>query len=107
MVLVMLALVLAAAFAPPAGNEAVAAALRLCRPKLEQRVSGEIGSIDVDASLADRGWTIIRGPMRVLVGMGEPEPGHASTHHLIRADYEFICWVNDNRVRRMIVNRKY
>jgi len=104
----MLAMVLAAAFVPPAaGNEAVAAALRLCRPKLEQRVAGEISSIDVDASVADKSWTIIRGPMRALIGMGEPEPGHASTHHLIRADYDFICWVNDNRVRRIIVNRKY
>lgn len=103
----MLALIVAAAAAPPPESQSVADALRLCRPKLEQQVRGEISAIEVDASLAVKGWKIIRGPMRALIGMGEPEPGHASSHHLIRADYDFICWVNDSRVRKIIVNRKY
>lgn len=103
----MLPLLLAITAVQPADGASVAQALRLCRPKLESRVSGEISAIDVDASLATKGWTVIRGPMRALIGMGEPGPGHASTHHLIRADYDFICWVNDSRVRKTIVNRKY
>jgi hypothetical protein len=45
--------------------------------------------------------------MRALIGMGEPPPGSASTHHLIRADYDFICWVNDSRIKKIEVNRKY
>jgi hypothetical protein len=104
----MIALLAAAAAAgQPAGAEAVAEALQLCRPRLEKRVSGEISAIDVKASLAVRGWTVIRGPMTALIGMGEPGPGHASTHHLIRAEYDFICWVNDSRVQKMIVKRSY
>lgn len=103
----MIALILAAVAAQPADNPALAESLRLCRPKLEQRVSGEISSISVTASIAANGWTVIRGPMRALIGMGEPERGHASTHHLIRADYDFICWVADSRVRKTEVNRKY
>jgi hypothetical protein len=104
----MIALLLAAATAvqPPASGS-VQAALQLCRPKLAERVSGDISSISVDASLAANGWTVIRGPLRALIGMGEPSPEHASTHHLIRADYDFICWVHDNRVRKLEVNRKY
>lgn len=101
----MLAVILAAAAASSGQGESVA--LRLCRPRLEQRVSGEISAIDVNAWLRVKGWTIIRGPMRALIGMGEPEPGHASTHHLIRADYDFVCWVKDSRVRKITVNRKY
>lgn len=103
----MLALLFAAATYAPAGGTAVADALRLCRPNLESRISGEISAINVDASLALDGWTVIRGPMRALIGMGEPGPGHASTHHLIRADYDFICWVHDRKVRKLEVNRKY
>jgi len=103
----MIALLLAAATAQPADSASVAEALGLCRPKLEERVSGEISSISVDGSLSLKGWTVIRGPMRALIGMGEPEPGHASTHHLIRADYDFVCWVDDSRVRKFTINRKY
>jgi hypothetical protein len=101
----MPALLLAAATAQPADSASVAEALRLCRPGIESRVSGDIGSIQVDASLAAKGWTVIRGPMTALIGMGEPAPGHASTHHLIRADYDFICWVDDSRARKIVVNR--
>ena len=103
----MIALLLAGAAAQPADSASVAGALQLCRPKLEQRISGEIGSISVESSLAVKDWTVIRGPMRALIGMGEPERGHAGTHHLIRADYDFICWVADSRVRKIEVNRKY
>jgi hypothetical protein len=103
----MIALLLAAATAQSADSASVAEALGLCRPKLEERVSGEISAISVDGSLSIKGWTVIRGPMRALIGMGEPEPGHASTHHLIRADYDFVCWVDDSRVRKFTINRKY
>jgi hypothetical protein len=103
----MLAPLIAAASVQSAGTASIADALRLCRPTLEKRVSGEISAIDVEASLSRRGWTVIRGPMRALIGMGEPPPGSASTHHLIRADYDFICWVNDSRIKKIEVNRKY
>lgn len=103
----MIALILAAAATQQADAASVQSALQLCRPKLEQRVSGQISAISIDASLERDGWTVIRGPMRALIGMGDPEPGHASTHHLIRADYGFICWVADSLVRKTTVNRKY
>lgn len=104
----MIALILAAATAvQPADSASVAAALQLCRPQLERRVSGDISAISVDASLGEQGWTVIRGPMVALIGMGEPEPGHASTHHLIRAEYDFLCWVKFGRVQKIIVNREH
>lgn len=93
------------AAAPTAGSQSVEEALDLCRPKLAERVSGDISSILVNASLALNGWTVIRGPMRALIGMGEPSPGHASAAHLIRVDYDFICWVNNGRVRKLVINR--
>lgn len=102
----MLALTLATALAAqPAETASADAALQLCRPALAKRVSGDISAIAVGASSRARGWTVIRGSMRALIGMGDAPPGSASTHHLIRADYGFICWVTDTRVRKTTVNR--
>ena len=42
--------------------------------------------------------------MRALIGMGDAPTGTARTHHLIRADYDFICWVHDKIVMKIRVN---
>ena len=94
----MLALILAAAAVTQPDNPSAKAALALGQPALAKRVDGDISAVAVNAFTTTRGWTIIRGPMRALTGMGEPKPGSASTHHLIRSDFDFICWVRDTKV---------
>lgn len=96
----------ATAAAQPADPAAISSALTLCRPKLEAKLKSKIATIDVDNSLASGGWTIIRGPLTAFLGMGKPETGHASTDHLIRAQYDFICWVNDTKVEKTVINPK-
>jgi hypothetical protein len=89
----------------PADADRVSHALELCRPGLERRSAGEIGAIAVDGSIVRGRWTVIRGPMTALIGMGEPGPGNASTHHLIRAKYNYICWVQNDQVKRIVMSR--
>jgi hypothetical protein len=102
----MLALTLAAAMAvQPAQNPLAQAALQLCRAKLAKRISGEITAVDVKSSLRRRGSTVINGSATALIGMGEPRSGYAGTHHLIRAEYSFICRADDTRVRKITINR--
>jgi hypothetical protein len=43
--------------------------------------------------------------MRALIGMGDAPARSARTHHLIRADYDFTCWIKHNRVKKIVVNR--
>ncbi len=100
----MLALTLAAAIAVQPANSSVDGAVQLCRPELAKRVSGDISAITAAASSETRGWTVIRGSMRALIGMGDAPTGTARTHHLIRADYDFICWVHDKIVMKIRVN---
>lgn len=101
----MLALILAAAIsAQPADSGSVQAAMALCRPKLTKRIPGQISATAVQTSSAPPGWTIIRGSATALLGMGDAASGYARTHHLIRAEYEFICWVADTHVRKIEVN---
>lgn len=104
--LLMLPLVLSAILAgQSAGGNDISKALQLCRPAIAKQVSGGIGTIDVDGSLSSAGWTAIRGPMTAFLGMGKPAPGHASTDHLIRVDYSFICWVRGGKVAKVDVER--
>jgi hypothetical protein len=91
--------------AQPADDKSVHAAIQLCRPKLEEKLLTNINSIEPQASIAERGWTVVRGGLTALIGMGEPAPGHVSAHHLILAKYDFVCWVHDSRVEKVTVNR--
>ncbi len=98
------ALILTATVAvQPADGNSVQSALLLCRPRIERKLSADISSIDVQASSGTNGWTIIRGPVTAPIGMGKPAPGHANTHHLIRRQFEFICWVHDSRVEKLTI----
>ena len=102
----MLSLAIALSLAAqPADDKSVEAAIELCRPKLEKHILTDINSLAPQSSLAVNGWTVVRGSMIALIGMGEPAPGQVSTHHLIRAEYEFICWVHDSQVSKIVVNR--
>lgn len=102
----MLALLLFASIASsPADGNSDAQALAQCKPELARKVSGDISEFSVGASANPDGWTIIRGPMTALIGMGEPGPGQASTHHLIRAQFNYICWVHDGRVKKLETTR--
>ena len=91
--------------AQPADDKSVDAAMQLCRPELEKKILTNINSIEPQASIAAGGWTVVRGGLTALIGMGEPAPGHVSAHHLILAQYDFICWVNDSHVEKIVVNR--
>jgi hypothetical protein len=102
----MLALTLAAAMAvQPEKTPSAQAALQLCRPKLAKRLSGEITAVEIKSSLRRRGSTVINGSVIALIGMGQPGSGYAGTHHLIRAEYSFICRADDTRVRKITINR--
>lgn len=94
----MISLMLALASATHATGTK-ARALELCRPRLERKVGGEIQTIDVrSVRRTDAGLTL-KGRLTANLGMGPPQPGYASTHHLIRADFDFVCGVRGNRVR--------
>jgi len=88
-----------ALMAHPVVPETKAHALQLCRPKLEQSAGGEIQTIDVLSERGTRSGIIISGRLTAFLGMGPPAPGSASTHHLIRADFNYICEVRAGRVR--------
>lgn len=98
----MLSLVIVLALSTPVGGQD--AQLALCRPKIVKRVSGDISQISVDEVSRKGSWTILQGPVRSLAGMGDPGPGMASTHHLIREDYRFTCWLKSGRVRKIAIN---
>jgi hypothetical protein len=97
----MLDLLLAAIVAvhPTSANSALA----LCRPALARKAGGEIATIAIGKSSISGSSTRIGGRMTAFVGMGAPAPGSASAHHLIRADYNYQCWVRAGRVRKTIV----
>jgi hypothetical protein len=102
----MLALTLAAAMAVQSpDNPAALAALQLCRAKIAKRIPGDISAIDAKDFSRRKSRTVIRGSVTALIGMGEPAPGYAGTHHLIRAEYSFICRTDDTRVRKITINR--
>jgi len=91
--------VLLALMAHPAVLEAKAHALQLCRPRLEQSAGGQIQTIDVLSERSTRSGLIISGRLTAFLDMGPPQPGAASTHHLIRADFNYVCEVRAGHVR--------
>lgn len=86
--------------AAAAHSPEVQQALTQCRPALARKAGGEINAIDADAARVTGDWVVIRGPMTVFIGEGPAAPGTATTHHLIRAQYDYACWVRDGRVRK-------
>lgn len=95
----MIALALASLMAHPAVPETKAHALQLCRPRIEQSIGGSIQAIDVQSERATRSGLVIAGRLIAFLGMGAPQPGQASTHHLIRAEFSYLCRVSAGRVR--------
>jgi len=95
--LLMLDLLLLAAVTASSPDAEV---LAECKPALQKKAGGEIQSIAVDAKSETGGWVVIRGPMTTFIGMSAAPPGSASTHHLIRAEYQYVCWVRGGRVRK-------
>jgi len=66
-------------------------ALRLCRPVLASKAGGDIQAISTTSVRKDgRGFTL-KGKLTAFIGMGPPAAGSASTHHLIRANFDFRC----------------
>lgn len=82
-----------------ASPAAQARALKLCRPRLERSVGGEIQTIDISSARSAQSGLTIRGGLTAFLGMGPPQPGFASTHHLIRAEFTYACKVRAGRVR--------
>jgi|SRR3954447_20754063 hypothetical protein len=91
----MLILILAAAMASPSTT-----ALAQCRPVLARKSGGQISSLVVDSKRRSGSTTILGGTLTALIGGPTPAPGYAGTHHLIRAQYHFRCWVRGRRVHR-------
>jgi len=90
----------AAAHAVPTPSASPSAAGTLCRAKLERRIPGEIGDMTTDSERRSGRTRVLRGTITALIGMGEPGPGQASAHHLIRAKYRYSCSVRASRVRK-------
>ena len=80
-------------------------ALKLCRPALARKAGGEIQTIGATSVRKVRGGQTVSGKMTVFVGMGEPKPGAASAHHLIRADFDFVCRIAGRNVRKTTVSQ--
>lgn len=78
-----------------------ARSLALCRAALARKAGGEIQSIASSSTSVSGRTTTVRGQMTVFVGMGPPEPGSASAHHLIRATYHYSCSIRSRRVTRV------
>lgn len=98
--MIMFALALAAAH--PVRD--TAGALELCRPILAREAGGDIASIEVASTRRTGKMTTIEGRLTAFLGMGPPQPGSASTHHLIRSDFAFTCRVDRRKVRAVRVN---
>lgn len=78
-------------------------ALDLCRPALARKAGGDIATIEVGSSQRGNSRLTIKGQLTAFQGMGPPQPGSASAHHLIRADFNFVCQVERGRVARASV----
>lgn len=80
--------------------------LKLCRPALERKAGGEIQTIGVTSTRKVRRGYAISGQMTVFIGMGPPQPGAASAHHLIRANFDFSCRTFGRNVRKTTVSQR-
>jgi hypothetical protein len=101
----LLLLSLAEAQDVPAASASHSAAEDLCRAKLQHRIAGDIGEMTTDSVRKSGRTRTIRGTLTALIGMGEPGPGQASAHHLIRATYRYSCSVRASRVRKTSLTR--
>jgi hypothetical protein len=101
----LLLLSLAAAQDVPAANPVPSPTENLCRAKLQRRIPGDIGDMTRDSMRKSGRTRVVRGTITALIGMGEPGPGQASAHHLIRATYRYSCSVRASRVRKTSLTR--
>lgn len=76
----------------------------LCRDALARKAGGEIATFDVKSSTTKHREHVLSGQLTANVGMGAPQPGHASAHHLIRSDFTFRCRISKGRVREVRLN---
>ena len=91
----MLSLILAMTTPPGADT-----ALALCRPALARKAEGEIATISIASSEVHRSERVIRGELTAYLGRQIAGPGTAVPHHLIRATFDYGCWVKSGRVRK-------
>ena len=92
------------AMAHPAVPETRGHALQLCRPVLERRAEGEIQAIDVRSEHAAHSGLTIRGRLTVFLRMGPAPASSARTHHVGRAEFDYVCTVRAGRVRYASAN---
>ena len=78
-------------------------AVRLCRPALAVKAGGEIQTITATSMRKSGRSSIVTGRLTAFIGMGSPQPGSASAHHLIRADFDFRCRINGRNVGKTTV----
>lgn len=73
--------------------------LSLCRPLLSREAGGEIATIEIASTRRVGRRTTIKGRLTAFLGMGPPQAGSASAHHLIRSDFTFSCRLDRGKVR--------
>lgn len=79
-------------------------ALRICRPALARKAGGDIQTVSATATRKTRHGITVTGQLTAFIGMGPPQPGSASAHHLIRGDFDFLCRIKGMRVVKTTVS---
>jgi hypothetical protein len=83
---------------------APADASALCAAAIEKKMATGMLNRSLDATDQVDGWTILQGRFATAEGMPPASPGYASTHHLIRIDHRYICWIHSGRVRKLTID---
>jgi hypothetical protein len=76
----------------------------LCASAIERKMKTAMLNRSFDANDQVDHWTIIQGRFATAEGMPPASPGYASTHHLIRIDHHFICWIRSGRVKKLTID---
>jgi len=92
-------MILAFAFAASSHSPAIDRALETCKPALARQAGGAIQAIEVRLARRVRSDLQLKGEMIVFLGMGSAPPGAATTHHLIRSVFTFVCETRRNNFR--------
>lgn len=79
-------------------------AVNLCRSQLARKVGGDIQDVTATSLRKSGHVSTLKGEVTAFIGMGPPQSGSASAHHLIRAEFEFRCKISGGRIRRVTVS---
>ncbi len=97
--MILLPALMASASAIPSVDDVV----QICRPVLARKIGGDIQTISQTSMRKSGKGYVVKGKLMAFVGMAAPQAGSASTHHLIRANFDFRCRTAGKNVRETTV----